>query len=585
MRFRLLAIAALLAATTAAQAGEPRGVESFLEVGGDVLSGGVPVGDALVIAFGLSAQHDERASTNELGQFSLAPLPLGVYRVIAVKRGFAPALAMVVPGRKEHRLSIRLKREAALTQSDKESAWEIRRALPRDILREVEAVLEEPQLEPVPALRTAFAGDVTSIQGYDGYASERTADRTMLALRGGVGDWSVDLNGRRQTVGSASDAVAGIAEAADVALEVRAPRGGAYRIVSSSASWQQSISGSDDTALQNHSIAWVGRQTRVSLRYFERENVFDGESGPRDGLEIEGGRSIYRSERAGIGVQVRVAEETSSAAGQGDASVFYAEVFAVGSFAPMHSLAMDYGLLTRAGRHGEVEHVPQAAASIGSMKLARLTLSGSYKLASEQGSVAVAPLVTQLGRMPAADSSYRYGVALSRELGRSGSVTASGTISESDNTAYIFFDDRFEEFWDGLYMERGDEARAFALAASVALASVTLGFDASAGEIAGQSDVAGAPREYLVAAVRASHEGAGTTIDIAYRQLGQPLPEAERVYREVERASVVVAQSLKLPVDLRLMLGVARTRERDSSGTTTTERDATRLVGGLGISF
>lgn len=585
MRFRLLAIAALLAATTAAQAGESRRVESFLDVGGDVLSGGIPVSDALVIAFGLSAQYDERASTNELGQFSLAPLPIGVYRVIAVKRGFAPALAMVVPGRKEHRLSIRMKREVALTQSEKESAWEIRRALPRDILREVEALLEEPQLEPEPAMRTAFAGDVTSIQGYDGYASERTADRTMLALRGGVGDWSVDLNGRRQTVGSASAAVAGIAEAADVALELRASRGGAYRIVSSSASWQQSIAGSQDAALQHHSIAWVGRETRVSLRYFERENVFGGESGSSDGLEIEGGRSIYRSERAGIGVQLRVAEATSSSAGPGETSVVYAEVFTVGSFAPMHSLAMDYGLLTRAGRHGGVEYVPQAAASIGSMKLARLTVSGSYKLASEQGTVAVAPLVTQLGRIPAADSSYRYGVALSRELGRSGSVTASGAISESDNAAYVFFDDRFEEFWDGLYMERGDEARSLALAASVALASMTFGFDASAGEIAGQGDVAGAPRKYLVAAVRASHEGAGTTVDIAYRQLGQPLPEAERVYREVERASVVLAQALRLPVDLRLMLGVALTRERDSSGTTTTERDATRLVGGLGISF
>lgn len=585
MRFRLLAIAALLAATLPAGAGESGRVESFLDVGGDVLSGGLPVDDALVIAFGLSAQYDERASTNDLGQFSLAPLPLGVYRVIAVKRGFAPALAMVVPGKRAHRLSIRMKRETALTQSDRESAWEIRRALPRDILREVEAILDAPNPEPEPASRAEFAGNVMSIQGFDGVASERTADRTMLALRGGVGDWSLDLNGRRQSVGSENAAVAGIAEAADVEVELRAPRGGAYRIVSSSASWQQSLRGSPDTALENHSIAWVGRETRVSLRYFERKNVFDGESGPSDGLEIEGGRNIYRSDRAGVGLHVRVAEETSRLAETGGASVLYAEVFTVGSFSPVQSLAMDYGLLTRAGRHGGVEYVPQAAASIGSMKMARVTFSGSCKLASEEGSVAVAPLVTQMGRIPAADAKYRYGVALSRDLGRAGSVTASGTISEADNTAYVFFDDRFEEFWDGLYMERGDEARSVALAASVALASMTFGFDAAAGEIAGQGEVAGAPREYLVASVRASHDGAGTSIDIAYRQLGQPLPEEERIYREVERASIVLAQSLHMPVDLRLMVGVALTRERDSSGQAAIERDATRLVGGLGFSF
>ncbi|MGK2856707.1 MAG: carboxypeptidase-like regulatory domain-containing protein [Thermoanaerobaculia bacterium] len=585
MRFRLLAIAALLAATMPAGAGDSGRVATFLDVGGSVLSGGLPVNDALVIAFGLSAQYDERASTNAFGQFSLAPLPVGVYRVIAVKRGFAPALAMVVPGKKEHRLSIRMKAETALTQSDRESAWEIRRALPRDVLREVQAILDAPDLRPEPAQRSGLAVDLTAIQGYDGFASDRTADRTMLALRGGVGQWSLDVNGRHQSIENAAAEIAGVAEAADVSVELRAPRGGAYRLVSSSASWQQALAGEADTAVQNHSIAWVGRQTRVSLRYFERENVFDGESGPSDGLELEGGRSLYRSERAGVGVHVRVAEETSLAAEPGGSSVIYAEVLTVGSFAPVQSLAMDYGLLTRAGRHGGVEYVPQASASLGSTKLARVTFCGAFKVASEQGSVAVAPLVTELGRIPASDSKFRYGVALSRELGRTGSVTASGTISEADNAAYVFFDDRFAEFYDGLYMERGDEVRSVALAASIALASVTLGFDAAAGEIAGHDEPMGARREYVVAAVRASHDGAGTTIDIAYRQLGQPIPEEERIYREVERASLVLAQSLRLPVDLRLMLGVALTRERDSSGTTTTEREATRLVGGLGFSF
>jgi hypothetical protein len=190
-----------------------------------------------------------------------------------------------------------------------------------------------------------------------------------------------------------------------------------------------------------------------------------------------------------------------------------------------------------------------------------------------------------MGRIPASGSRYRYGVALSRNLGRTGSLTASGTISESDNAAYVFFDDRFDEFWDGLHVDRGDEVRSVALVASIALASMTYGFDAAAGEIDAQDDGTGVRRDYLVAAVRATHDGAGTTIDIAYRQLGQPLPEEERIYREVERASVVLAQSLHLPVDLRLMIGVALSRERDSSGAVTAERDATRLVGGLAFSF
>ncbi len=585
MRFRLLAIAALLAVSMPAGAADSGRAVAFLDVGGDVLSGGIPVGDALVIAFGLSDRYDERASTDAFGRFSLAPLPIGVYRVIAVKRGFAPAIAMVVPGKQEHRLSIRLKRETAMTQTDRDRAWEIRRALPRDILREVESILDESPSIAEPELRASIAGDVMSIQGFESFASDRTADRTTLALRGGVGEWNLDIQGKRRSIGNTGSALGANAEAADVALELRAPRGGAYRIASSSASWQQPMEGSPDTALQSHSIAWVGRQTRVSLRYFERENVFDGETGANGGLEIEGDRSIYRSDRAGLGVHVRVAEETASTAESRGASLVYAEVLTVGSYAPARSLAVDCALLTRAGRYGGVEYVPQASTSIGSPRFARVTLSGAYKLASEQGTVAVAPLVTEMGRIPASDSRYRYGVAVTRNLGRTGSLTASGTISESDNAAYVFFDDRFDEFWDGLHVDRGDEVRSVALAASIALANMTYGFDASAGEIEAPDDGTGVRRDYIVAAVRATHDGAGTTIDIAYRQLGQPLPEEERIYREVERASVVLAQSLHLPVDLRLMLGVALSRERDSSGAMTAERDATRLVGGLAFSF
>ncbi|MBI2215185.1 MAG: carboxypeptidase regulatory-like domain-containing protein [Acidobacteria bacterium] len=584
LRGRLLAIVALAGLTAAPAASGSGQVETFLNVGGSVLAAGLPVDDAVVIAFGLSAQHDERASTDSFGEFALAPLPLGVYRVIVVKRGFAPALAMVVPGRRDHRLSIRMRREAALTAAERNDVWEVRRALPRDILREISAILAEPEEERSTA-NAALAGDVMSLQGFDSFASARTADRTSLAIRGGLGDWSLDIAGQRRAIVTSDSAVTGNAEAADVALELRAPRGGAYRISTSSASWSQFAAGESETALENHSIAWVGRQTRLTLRYFERENVFRGETGPSGGVEFEGDRTIYRSERGGIGVQVRVAEETIRAATQADASTAYAEVMTIGDYAPAETFSVGYALLTRAGRFGGVEYVPQAVASAGSTKFARITLSGSCKVASDADSVAVAPVVTEMGRIPASEARYRYGVALSRDLGRSGSVTASATVTEADNAAFVFFDDRFEEFWDGLYVERGDEARAVALAASAAIASMTFGFDASAGEIDDSEDAVGAHREYVVAAMRATHDGSGTSIDIAYRQIAQPLATDARIHREIERMSVVLAQSLRLPVDLRVMLGMAVTRERDAGGQIVAAREAKRLVGGVAFAF
>jgi len=584
MRVRLLAIVALAALTVPVAASDSSHPATFLNVGGTVLAGGLPVNDVLVIAFGLSAQYDERASTDTLGQFDLAPLPIGVYRVIAVKRGFAPALAVVSPARTDHRLSIRLRREAALSAAEKNDVWEIRRALPRDILREVEAVLAETEDSEGEA-HAALAGDLMSLQGFDSFASTKTADRTSLALRGGVGDWSLDIAGNRRTIGTADTVTSGAAEAADVALELRAPKGGSYRIASSTASWPQLAPGEPETAMANHSIAWTGSQTRLTLRYFERENVFQGETGPSGGVEFEGDRTLYRSDRGGIGVQVRVAEESFGAPAQAGTSTAYAELMTVGDYSPARSFTVGYGLLTRAGRYGGVEYVPQAAASAGSMRFARITISGACKVASDTGAVAVAPVVTEMGRIPASEARYRYGVALSRDLGHSGSITASATVTEADNAAYVFFDDRFEEFWDGLYVERGDEARTVALAATAAIMSMTFGFDASAGTIDAAGEPANGGRQYLVAAMRASHDGSGTSVDIAYRQIDQPLADDSRVDREIERLSVVLAQSLRLPVDLRLMVGLALTRERDSGGQVVAERDAKRLVGGVAFSF
>lgn len=586
MRGRLLAIVALVAITVPVAASDSSGATTFLNVGGTVLAGGSPVNDVLVIAFGLSTQYDERANTDALGQFSLAPLPLGVYRVIAVKRGFAPSLAVVSPARTDHRLSMRLRRDAALTATERNDVWEIRRALPRDVLREIEAVLEDPA-DSVPAREThpEIAGDLMSLQGFDSMASAKTADRTSLALRGGVGEWSVDLAGHRRTIDTADSVTSGVAESADLALELRGPKGGSYRIASSNASWPQFAPGAPVTAMANHSIAWTGNQTRVSLRYFERENVFQGEIGPSGGLELEGDRTIYRTARSGVGVQVRLAEESSRASTQASESTAYAEFLTVGDFSPIQSFSVGYGLLTRAGRYGGIEYVPQASASAGSMRFARVTISGACKVANKLDAVSVAPVVTEMGRIPASEARFRYGVALSRNLGRSGSVTASATVTEADNTAYVFFDDRFDEFWDGLYVERGDEARSVALAATAAIMSVRLGFDASAGTI----EASGAPtdgrRQYLVAAMHASHDGVGTSVDIAYRQIDQPLADDALVDREIERLSVVLAQSLRLPVDLRLMIGLAFTRERDGGTRLVAERDAKRFVGGLAFSF
>src|SRR5437763_9827059 len=146
-RYRALAIAsAFLAIASTGYADAP--LPPALQVLGSVTTAARPVANALVIALNLSSLEASQTLTAIDGSFSLPSLPAAVYKIIAVKAGFAPAMAMVVPTKEKHKVALALKNEKTADRNANQVIWELRASLPPDVLREVDNVILQEESTP-----------------------------------------------------------------------------------------------------------------------------------------------------------------------------------------------------------------------------------------------------------------------------------------------------------------------------------------------------------------------------------------------------------------------------------------------------
>src|SRR6266850_5284815 len=108
-RLRAFAFASVLAAAFAAKGDAP--LPQVLSVLGNVTNSARPVANALVIALNLKDLDSIQTYSLLDGTFSLPPLRTGIYKIIAVKQGFSPAIATIIPTRPSQRVNLALEDE------------------------------------------------------------------------------------------------------------------------------------------------------------------------------------------------------------------------------------------------------------------------------------------------------------------------------------------------------------------------------------------------------------------------------------------------------------------------------------------
>ncbi|MGZ5433968.1 MAG: carboxypeptidase-like regulatory domain-containing protein [Thermoanaerobaculia bacterium] len=588
-RFRALAItAAMIVVAVPARSEAP--LPAVLEVLGTVSNAARPVANALVIALNLQDFQSVQTYTGSDGSFTLPQLRAGIYRIIAVKQGFIPAITTVVPTRSSHRVALRLDSEKKANRSASQEIWELRGSLPADVLRDLDAVLEPAEIATYQIPR--FRGEMSSVTGVTNQASNPAYAQTAVGVQGRLGDsWQVGLRGNMQRFEDPTDDVRfgdALAESSVMSMEIRSSDDQSYRLASTKSSWTYADALDDDRQadVRAHNFEWRNGPARVQVRYFEQANLFRDAPMESNLFEVAGTVPVMQTRRNDLGVALRVKQETIS----GQADIFRtADLAANGTVAVVPSVILHYGIDSRIGMHGQ-EWAPRTGAEWKLTENTSLVGSAMVKVLDRDTntSLVALPSIVYFSQDGRALPRYTYTFGIVTGEDEANRFSAIATITEVDEALRMIFADEQNQFWDGLEVEAGDVRRDLRLAYRRQFGNVFAVDVATTAGTAAQRDSA-QPREkvYITGDLQSTFNPTRTTIAVSYRDVQQPLEQGDEEYRS-ERIHVRMAQSLYLPIDIKLLLGLELARAENSPyllDTLTSEGRSKKYIGGLAVNF
>ncbi len=593
-QIKIVALATLLA-LTARDVHPDVKLSDFVQVLGNVTNAARPVEDVLVVALNLSTFYATQTFSTRDGSFRLPPLQAGVYRIIAVKRGFAPAFTTVMPKSGQHALTFRLQNEAALSKSQQDEIWAMRSSLPKDILREIDAIMVEPATnDPVSLPR--FEARMVSVASVDAEVSNASLAETEVGLRGPVGGgWILDFKGNVNRMNerslSGEDAVP-LAESAGVVMELLAgPGDHTYRLASSRSSWRPEGSAPFDgggAGIQSHNFEWSRPGSKVQVRYLMQDNVFHDQSNS-ELFELSGNKTFVQSSRSKLGVSVSVGQE-SYFSQTADATPYRtANLAANGQFAPAQAIVLHYGMHTRVGDRGS-EWAPETAAEWKFGKTSSIVFSGAYKVYDDRDAEFDVPTLVFWTQSGHASPKYRYSAGFHSKDDADGHFSAVASVAAVDSMVRIVFDQSVDQLIDGLYLEPGDERRDLSVEYSRSLGRHFV-VDVSTSAGTAESSASGVERSekfYLIGDLQSLYRPTGTSIQLSYRQIEQPHPLPLELVLQTERMNVTMGQSLHLPLDIRVLIGMELARLGSFAPGAEGDQGAPlerRYVGGLSFNF
>jgi hypothetical protein len=592
-RVRAIAIAAAL--TVVATPARPEPLPTVLQILGHVTNAARPVSNALVIALNLTSFEAIQTYTALDGSYNLPPLETGIYKIIALKYGFAPATATIVPQRGSQRVNLKMLTEKQLSGRKKlnQEIWELRGSLPPDVLREIDLVMAPPSAASAKMIAyemPRFRGEMVSMTGVADTKSAAAYAQTGVGLHSRLGEsWQIGIRGDVQRIDDPTDQKSfdGIAaETAAMEMELRSSPTTSYRVVSTQSSWRyrDADSGAGAAALRSHNFEWEHGDASVKVRYFAHDNLFQSMPGS-DLIEITGDTNIVSTRRNDLGVSLRVRQE--SVRSSNIETLRTADVAANGSVELVPSFAVNYGMASRIG-FDRTEWAPRTGFEWRMTGNTSLIGSVEYKVFDNQSATASIPSLMIWTDDASVLPRYAYSIGLVSSRDENNHLSAVATITAADTPLRVVFNDGFSQFWDGLYIESGDIRRDLRLAWRRDFGPrFAVDIATTAGTATPQPYSPDLQKVYVMGDVQTIFVPTGTTLAISYREIQQPQAEEGTDYHSA-RMNVRMAQSLYLPVDVKLLLGVELARVTNSPfllDPMLEEGTSRRYVGGLALNF
>lgn len=269
--------------------------DSAPRVSGRVLEKEQPVSSAQVFAWDVATYAVETVVTDPEGQFLFESLPAGLYKIIAHKQGFVPAVEMLLrrSPRARQFVQIELMAEDTTDVRQGETYWETRARIPADVLQQIRQLgLETGEASSMLAQADAFEARMAAQGGVtqlgEGYGNAQLTD-TTIGVRGTLGHTRVDVDGRYLEMASTDESsLVPDGGVRSMSVAVERPGEGRLSMVTSSSDLAE-IRGDEavDVGLDHYRLSWSGHaaggSSDVSAQLIEENNYYNG------GLEDNGG--------------------------------------------------------------------------------------------------------------------------------------------------------------------------------------------------------------------------------------------------------------------------------------------------------
>ncbi|HEX9150361.1 MAG TPA: carboxypeptidase-like regulatory domain-containing protein [Thermoanaerobaculia bacterium] len=584
-----------------------------------------PISGALVIFYNLADTSLTRSRSAVDGTFVVASVPVGVYDLIAYKRGFLPSLVRLWHQALPERVSsVEIKLAAAGRGKDGPSTsstlWDLRDRLPADVLREI--ALEEVAEAPPASLDRLrldrlIAGELRTVTDVGG--GETSLSRTAVGVRGGLPNgWRYDLHGDYAAVSDSTQPFDETASgnAAGFALDVATSPIDQVRL----SSRRHSIHFGDDSpaSLQSHGVSWSrggreGSVESVAARYVEETNLYRATALGTSFFPVASrtwevnakyARPVDDTPGVSVAMSYRHREASVGPSGVGAEGAFFltapdADLSASTALKLFPNTEVEGGVVARymAGGYGIA---PQATVRYDLGHGAVVFVRGLYRVAeSGIGNSTVLPRVSSIEESVEAASREGYAVGLERRAGDS-SFKFEVSTQRIDEAVRAFFEGDLLTDFDSVYFFDGNSVRQIQASARHRLSdtlagSVAVRYGDIRGGIApdsatsfGITDSAG---HYWSARAAVEVLPTRTGVAILIRGARQSLATSGVSHtNDSDKLAISIAQDLSIigltpfGSDWKLLLALESARS-----TAATEREepisTSRILGGLALAF
>jgi carboxypeptidase family protein len=628
----LIAVLALVGQAAAVQAEVRRS-----GVAGRVLAESSPLAAARIYAYQLADLSLRKVMTDAEGNFLFQDLPAGLYKVIAHKAGFVPAVIPLTrtTAQAYQFLGVELAQQQPGQGAEGDDFWSIRARVPADVLREIEAAESQVPIasfaaSPADSLTSNFQTEMKALTGVDdGAADGGQLSGAGVGIQGQLGKVQVGLRGSFYQLSSSDmfqsgSAAFGTGQTSSLSIDVARGAGSRVNITSlNNRMIARGVAGESPVDFEHYGVSWsqeLGENGRSEFAaHYTAENNFHRQAAidPLDIPEASqswlieaaytgsfGDRNTlqtglrYRERQFGLGTLDRPGKAYER---QALSSI---DLFSRGGVRVQQAVLMEYGLYSTLS-DGSLALTPQGGIVLQLGPNWQLETTAARRVYTDAAANPdFLPTLFEQRDLCEQGSESCYQLNLSRKDGDDNTLTLGAVHRTVGDTLRVYFSDDFFDRLESLYLVRGDEIPEVRFGFRHKLSPrVVTTLDSSVGSGGGGTFFAanGQPYEnqvrYLVTSLDTQLLASSTGIFVAFHHLEQQLDPASKlkgrpaVQMELERLQLMVNQNLDFLIDLasdwavQLNMELSRGGAVSSGNTLGDDRVRRRILGGIAVKF